>query len=367
MSAAAYDVPSRGRRLAGLAFGLIYLVLPAREIVTGGVPGAGVPWAWAMLLAFAISYVATALSPRTFAERVPWTYPLLWLTTLLGVVPPLLFGGAWLGLPVFTVVLHAMILPPRPAAVSLGGMLVVVAGGGLLVGADPAAIAIYGLQAVTLGLLFMGVRRSRLLTQQLRAAEGEMARLAATEERLRIARDLHDLLGHSMSLIVLKAELAGRLAERSPQAQREIRDIEAVARKALLEVRQAVTGYRRLSLPEELDSATAVLRAAGVEVRTRRSGLPLPAPLDGLLAWAVREGTTNVVRHAAARRCDLDVTYDGEQAMLVIVDDGRGAEPYEPGSGLKGLGERVRAAGGELAAGPEPAGGFGVRARVPAP
>jgi two-component system sensor histidine kinase DesK len=169
-----------------------------------------------MLLAFAISYVATALSPRTFAERVPWSYPPLWLTTL-------------------------------------------------------------------------------------------------------------------------------------------------------QEVRQAVTGYRRLSLPEELDSATAVLRAAGVEVRTRRSGLPLPAPLDGLLAWAVREGTTNVVRHAAARRCDLDVTYDGEQAMLVIVDDGRGAEPYEPGSGLKGLGERVRAAGGELAAGPEPAGGFGVRARVPAP
>ncbi len=273
MSAAAYDVPSRGRRLAGLAFGLIYLVLPAREIVTGGVPAAGVPWAWAMLLAFAISYVATALSPRTFAERVPWTYPLLWLTTLLGVVPPLLFGGAWLGLPVFTVVLHAMILPPRPAAVSLGGMLVVVAGGGLLVGADPAAIAIYGLQAVTLGLLFMGVRRSRLLTQQLRAAEGEMARLAATEERLRIARDLHDLLGHSMSLIVLKAELAGRLAERSPQAQpRDQRTSRPSRGKALQEVREAVTGYRRRSLPEELDSATR--RAA----RRRRGGAHAAGP-----------------------------------------------------------------------------------------
>jgi two-component system sensor histidine kinase DesK len=165
---------------------------------------------------------------------------------------------------------------------------------------------------------------------------------------------------------VLKSELAGRLAERSPQVRQEIADIESVARKALVEVREAVTGYRQRSLPEELDSARVVLAAAGVQAEVRVSGTPLPDLLDGLFGWSVREGTTNVVRHARATRCEIKVTFDGRRATLEIVDNGRGGDgPYETGSGLSGLGERVSGAGGSLRAAPT-AGGFLLRVQVPA-
>ncbi len=218
-----------------------------------------------------------------------------------------------------------------------------------------------------------------MLVGQLRQARDEVARLAASEERLRIARDLHDLLGHSLSLIVLKSELAGRLAESgSERALPEIRDIESVARQALVEVREAVTGYRQRGLSGELDGARAALEAAGTQVKIRMAGTPLPGDLDGLLGWAVREGVTNVIRHARAASCEIDVRHDGRSAVLEIVDDGCGTAPYgqaaeradgrpgERGNGLTGLTERVEAVGGTVFAGPRET-GFALRVAVPAP
>jgi two-component system sensor histidine kinase DesK len=373
---------SRPRRLALMAFGLCYLAFPVLEIVLGRLTGVRAVWAGAALVAFVAAYLATALGPPTFGQPVRWTYPLLALTTVLGLVPAAVFGGVWLALPVFTVVLYGMILPTRAAAVAVAAMLVAEAACGVISGTDAAGIGIYALQVVTIGLLFMRVRRTGVLARQLREAQGEVGRLAAADERLRIARDLHDLLGHSLSVIVLKAELAGRLAEDSPRVRQELGDIESVARKALAEVREAVTGYRRRSLAEELDGARAVLRAAGVETRVRRPDAPLPPHVDALLAYAVREGATNVVRHAAARRCTIEVTYEntygkrtgekrtggkatGGSATLEIVDDGRGGEPGGTGSGLAGLAERVRDAGGTLEARPGQKAGFRLRVRVP--
>ncbi|MGW4474690.1 sensor histidine kinase [Nonomuraea sp. NPDC004354] len=364
MTFGAGDVPSRGRRLAGMSVGLVYLFFPASEIATGAVTGARAAWGGVTLVVFAASYIATTLGPRTFEERSPWTYPLLALTTVVAVAGAAVFGEGWLTLPVYTTVLYSFILSPRPAAVGIAGMLAAVVGCGLLSGSDAATIVILGLQVVTLGILFMGVRRTRLLAQRLRTAQDEVARLAAADERLRIARDLHDLLGHSLSLIVLKSELAGRLAE--GRVQEEVGDIEKVARQALMEVREAVTGYRQRELSEELDNARAVLRAAGAEPVVRVTGTPLPEALDGLLGWAAREGVTNVVRHADATRCQIDVTYDGTAATLEIVDNGRGGPPESTGSGLAGLAERVRAAGGSIEAGPREAGGFRLWVAVPA-
>jgi two-component system sensor histidine kinase DesK len=243
--------------------------------------------------------------------------------------------------------------------------VVVVVWAGTISGSGVDGVIVLALQVVTLGVLFISVRNSRALTVKLRLAQDEVGRLAATEERLRISRDLHDLLGHSLSLIVLKSELAGRLAEQSPQMRKEIEDIESVARKALMEVREAVTGWRQPSLTEELDNARAVLRAAGVREEVRIAGTPLPGPLDGLFGWAVREGTINVVRHARATVCEIKVTFDGRHAILEITDNGNGGgDPYERGSGLRGLGERVADAGGTVMSGPEP-GGHGLRVRVP--
>ncbi|WP_345574220.1 sensor histidine kinase [Nonomuraea rosea] len=361
------DTPSRGRRLLGISVGLVYLVFPVTEIVVGVLTGARAIWAGVLLLTFVAAFLATVLSVKSFLERGRWTYPLLALTTALGVTGALVFGGSWLSLPVYTVVLYGFTLPPALALWAMLANLAVVIVAGIINHSELEGIIVLAFQVVTLGVLFISVRNSRVLNVKLRLAQDEVARLAVTEERLRIARDLHDLLGHSLSLIVLKSELAGRLAEESPQARKEMADIETVARKALTEVREAVTGWRQRSLPEEIDGARAVLRAAGVREQVRVAGTPLPAPLDGLFGWAVREGTTNVVRHARATTCEIKVTYEGGEAILEIVDNGKGGvEPYTPGSGLRGLGERAADAGGTMTAGPRPGGGHHLRLLVPA-
>jgi two-component system sensor histidine kinase DesK len=353
------------RKLLGLSVGLVYLVFPATEIVTGVVSGARAFWAGASLVAFVASYLATVLTARSFTERNSVTFPLLVLTTLLAVVSAFVFGGSWICLLVYTVVLYCMGLPPRWALWAVGANLAVILVCGAVTSADFGSVLVYALEVVTLGVLFISVRNTRTLAYKLGQAQGEVARLAATDERLRIARDLHDLLGHSLSLIVLKSELAGRLAGDEPKVRHEISDIESVARQALVEVREAVTGYRQRSLSEELDNARSVLRSAGVDPHVRISGTPLHDLLDGLFGWAVREGVTNVIRHARATRCDIDVAFDGSRATLEILDDGRGGESLQLGSGLQGLTERVHGAGGSVETGAAPKGGFRLRVLIP--
>ncbi|WP_424531721.1 sensor histidine kinase [Sphaerisporangium viridialbum] len=358
--------PSRWRRLMGMSFGLVYLFYPLADITSGSVTGFKAYAEVAALVAFVASYIATVMSPKNYGQPGRWTLPLLGLTTLMAIVFPFLFGGGWLALPIYVTVVISMALPLRAALAGMAGMIAVVLVGGHFTGADGGTISLLVLQVITLGVLFMSVRNTRVLVVQLHQAQGEVARLAAGEERLRIARDLHDLLGHSLSLIVLKSELAGRLSEQgSPRAADEIRDIESVARLALQEVREAVTGYRQRGLSEELDNARAALDAAGVAVTVRMAGTPLPDVLDGLFGWAVREGVTNVVRHARASRCEITVSYDDGGAALEIADNGPHAGPYEPGSGLCGLAERVEAAGGSVDAGSRPEGGFRLRVLVP--
>ncbi|MFF0311632.1 sensor histidine kinase [Streptosporangium sp. NPDC004379] len=356
----------RVRLLAKLSTGLVYMCFPILEIVTGELTGARAAWGVLGLVVFTACYAAAVLLVRTFGEPDRSTYWLLGAATVLAVALAATLGGSWTALPIFAVVLHAGMLRPRQSMACIAAMCLVVTLVGLLEEHDLGLTLLFLLQAVTLGALFRGMRSTRLLVAQLRRAQEEMARLAAGEERLRISRDLHDLLGHSLSLIVLKSELAGRLAaEGSERALPEIRDVEAVARKALVEVREAVAGYRRRGLPEELDGARAALEAAGTHVTVRLAGTPLPEELDGLLGWAVREGVTNVIRHARAGRCEIGVTSDGGATVLEIADDGRGAGPYEPGSGLRGLAERVEAAGGVVSAGPR-RNGFVLRVTVPA-
>jgi two-component system sensor histidine kinase DesK len=213
------------------------------------------------------------------------------------------------------------------------------------------------------------VSRLILTVRELRAAREEIARLAVAEERLRFARDLHDLLCHSLSSIALKSELAGRLLPAAPdRAAVEVHDIEGVARKALREVREAVTGYRQPTLDEELAGAREMLEAAGISCETERNVGVLPNDVDAVLAWAVREGTTNVIRHSHATHCQIRLIQDGEQIHAEITDDGPGA-PSEGnethGSGLSGLAERVAANYGKFEAGSPPEGGFRLRVSLP--
>ncbi len=198
------------------------------------------------------------------------------------------------------------------------------------------------------GGLCMHQRTVRTANAQLRLSRREVKRLARVAERERIARDLHDLLGHTLSTITLKAALAARLVERDPErAAEEMREVERVSRQATQEVRGAVAGYRTRSLKEELASARTALDAAGVAFEVTGS-VPRISPLEeGVLALALREAVTNVVRHAGARRCGVAFAIDDEGVRLEVADDGRGAHGPE-GSGLLGMRERLASLGGKL-------------------
>jgi two-component system, NarL family, sensor histidine kinase DesK len=198
-----------------------------------------------------------------------------------------------------------------------------------------------------IGFVNMHFCQVRRRDEQLRLAHGEIRHLAAVAERERIARDLHDVLGHTLSLIVLKSELASKLAERDPQrAAREIRDVEQVSRKTLQEVREAIRGYRA-SLADEIGRAQSMLAAASTEVRLDTALVTLPRAVDDVLAMALREGVTNVARHSGARRCLIRFSASDTAYALEVADDGRGGTVRE-GSGLRGMRERVEALGGTV-------------------
>ncbi|MCQ3975227.1 MAG: sensor histidine kinase [Anaerolineae bacterium] len=225
-----------------------------------------------------------------------------------------------------------------------------------------------------LGVDLIGVARLADALRELYAARGELARQAVTEERLRLARDLHDLLGHTLSLITLKSELAGRLVEKEPaRAAQEIHEIEREARRALREVREAVAGYRQPTLRSELTGARQMLEAAGITCTVEHAVEALPPAIDTVLAWTVREGVTNVIRHSRARQCTIRVRSENGNACVEVINDRyhqreRDTTPVRTGSGLSGLTERVTAHRGLVEAGPlscEGNPGFQLRVELP--
>ncbi|RNL83904.1 sensor histidine kinase [Halostreptopolyspora alba] len=201
------------------------------------------------------------------------------------------------------------------------------------------------------------------------AARQAQARLAVSEERLRFARDMHDLLGHSLSGMAVKSELASRLAERDPaRAAREMAAVHQLARDALREVRSAVSGYRDVDLDAEIASVRAVLSAAGVRCEVRGETAGIPAEQRTLSAWLVREATTNVLRHSSAARCVITLRREERALVVEVFNDGaRGSGDTQVrfGNGLTGLAERAAAAGGTVTASASGANGFLVRAVLP--
>ena len=204
--------------------------------------------------------------------------------------------------------------------------------------------------------------------EQLRRTREELARVAVAEERARMSRDLHDLLGHTLSVMVVKAEAVRRLAARDPDAAAaHAADIEDVGRAALTDVRAAVDQMKTLSLSEELAGARRALDAAGIRTSVAGASSALPEIADQALAWVVREGATNVLRHSGAASCRFEITEDGDEFRLAVVDDGIGGPvASERSGGLDGLRQRLRAVDGRLDVRPGDE-GFRLEARVPAP
>ncbi|MFJ6566774.1 sensor histidine kinase [Streptomyces sp. NPDC091292] len=285
------------------------------------------------------------------------------------------YGGSWLlffpllGLATGAVVRGRAI---GPVGLGLSGLAGVVAGLRDGWGAVNVAYGTFLSCMVTAAILTLSET-----VRELRETREELARSAVEKERLRFSRDLHDLLGHTLSVIVVKSEAARRVAPRDMAAALDqITDIESVGRQALTEIREAVTGYRVGSLDTELDGARGALSAAGVEPVVRRSGPPLAPGTEALLGWVVREAVTNVIRHSGASRCELTIESGTERVRLTVADDGGGSGGSGGaggtggfggigGTGLKGLTERLATAGGALTAGPAAGGGFLVTAELP--
>lgn len=203
--------------------------------------------------------------------------------------------------------------------------------------------------AILVGALNVHHANTSRMNAKLRLAQHEIEHLAKVAERERIARDLHDVIGHTLSLIVLKSELASKLADRDPaRAASEIHDVERIARGALTQVRSALTGYRSAGVARELESAQEVLKTAGIDVDISRSAATFTSPEEAVLSLAVREAVTNVLRHSRASQCviRIDQHSDGRR-QVQIADNGTGSSGPQ-GLGLRGMQERISAIGGEV-------------------
>jgi len=353
---------------------LVYLVQPVGELfghrhgvlwIAGGIT---------ITIAFCVIYVPALVNVEKWPRLSRAGLVALGLLAALACT---VYGKNWTPLWIYVSAAAGMILPA--AARQRVAMLGIVAIAGLysffswLSYLDLANYLAVLLPVLLIGLAMMGFRMQMVLMRELSQARGAVAKLAANEERLRLARDMHDLTGQSLSLITLKSDLAAkRLAKLAPSAERdaslgELGDIGRVSRQTLHDIREAVSGYRRPTLAIEVITARNVLEAAVISLEddpalTMRSGTFDP-DTEAVLAWCLREAVTNVIRHSGAKNCRIRLAEHGDELFLEVTDDGRGlpeadlaAPPGEKqssrGSGLRGMSERLSAVGGRLSLGP---------------
>ncbi|MEV7009373.1 histidine kinase [Streptosporangium sp. NPDC051022] len=277
--------------------------------------------------------------------------------------------GWWAGVP--TILLGSVLLRLRPP-LALGCLVpMAVADFAFIWSASSAEYRLGGAfyHVITLfvtGFVIYGVARLVVVSRELAQARTELAEAAVLRERLRISRDLHDGLGSNLTAIALKGDLARRLVEGDPGAAKtELSELIEVARDAAQEVRQVARGYREMSLAEEVHRAVALLEASGVSCQTNLADLTVPRPVDEALAWAVREGITNVVRHSQATTCSISTSVREGTVRLELVND-RARRSAADGNGLTGLRERTVGLGGTISAERTDGGGFRLAVEVPA-
>ena len=359
----------RGGRLLGPLFGLVFLIYPVRAVLLSEPTPARVALALGGAALFAgvflwLMWTQEPLrSPSAEPSDIRRHRAAVVFLALLAISLNLVLGSEWRVLFFHVNVAAGVMLLTTDAYVAITGLAAITFGLGVFSG-----MAWLALPTAAIGLWATSFVRQVAAVAELRSAREELARMAVNEERLRFARDLHDLLGHSLSLITLKSELAGRLLPEEPEkAETEVHDIEEVARQALGEVREAVGGYRNPTLDEELAGAAEMLGAAAIDFEIENDAGLLPREIDGVLAWAVREGTTNVIRHSQARNCHILLAREDGMVYATITDDGRGeTDQGTSGSGLSGLAERVATfSDGRFDVGPLPEGGFRLSVELP--
>ncbi len=376
-------LPRQGRAMRFLFTGvwLVYLLAPVSQLFGHH---HSVPWIVGGLLiavAFSVSYVYVIGSWQRWGS---WRSTRVGLVAIfvLAVVACVIYGSDWLTLWIYVSAATGFVVPGRKTA--MRAVLGVSACYALLAWLTHVSMSTFLLNllpVVLIGWAMAGFRYQAVLVHELSMARDTVAKLAASEERLRLARDMHDLTGQSLSMITLKSELVGKLLVRLPESKdrdaalREVGDISQVSRRTLHDIRDVVSGYRRPTLAVEIITARTALDAAGIHLDddpdlTLRSGTFDPEA-EAALAWCLREATTNVIRHSSARNCRVRLTQRDGELSLEVTDDGHGLEGLAarpgtgpeatPGSGLRGMSERLTALGGRLSLGEARADGGGHR------
>jgi len=385
-------LPRQGRAVRFLFTGvwLVYLAAPVSQLFGHD---HSVPWIVGGLLialAFCVIYVYVIGSWQRWGD---WRKVRVGLAAIfvLAVVACVIYGSDWLTLWLYVSAATGFVIPDRTAAMrAVLGVSACYALLAWLAHASMPTFLLNLLPVVLIGWAMAGFRYQATLVHELSLARETVAKLAASEERLRLARDMHDLTGQSLSMITLKSELVSKLLARLPgskdrdAALREAGDISQVSRRTLHDIRDAVSGYRRPTLAVEIITARTALDAAGIHLDddpalTLRSGTFDPEA-EAALAWCLREATTNVIRHSGARNCQVRLTQRARELSLEITDDGHGLQGLAtrpgtspeatPGSGLRGMSERLTALGGRLSLSEaKVGGGHGLRlvATVPVP
>ena len=381
-----YYVPGTGNPMRWFfsAIWLVYLISPVADLFGHH---HGVVWIVGGL-AITVAFCAIYLSVLMYDDEHPRLarYGLVAIAVLAALACAV-YGKEWTPLWIYVSAATGMVLAPAGRRVAMLGILAVGACYAFFSWLSHFSLGNFLavlLPVVLIGVAMMGFRWQITLMHELAEARGTVAKLAANTERLRLARDMHDLTGQSLSMITLKSELAAkRLAKLPSSAERnavltELGDIGRVSRQTLHDIREAVSGYRRPTLAIEVITARNALEAAGIELDddaglTLRSGTFDP-DAEAVLAWCLREAVTNVIRHSRARHCRIRITGHQEELSLEVTDDGRGFAGQDPasprGSGLRGMSERLSAIGGRLSLGAAThgpvTGGFRLVATVPA-
>lgn len=332
----------------------------------------------AIVLSLLASAIFVPLYMRSWQNGRQRPLPFIAATLAIGLalIPFNVGGNTFI---IYTMAMAGAQLPPRRAMlIGMLSWLLMTAQFALLGYGLETMVAYCGMTLVVGGMVLLSTAFAQVQerqTAELRLSQDEVKRLAALAERERIGRDLHDLLGHTLSLVVLKSELAGKLLDRDATAARQqIREVETVARHALAEVRQAVSGIRQSGLLAEIAACRLALLSADIELVLQMAPLPISGEVEAVLAFSLREATTNVLRHAGATRVDIELGSElgselgeeGDVLRLQITDNGRGGS-IEPGNGLHGMRERLASINAQLEIEHPKNRGTRLSIRVPAP
>jgi two-component system sensor histidine kinase DesK len=370
-SSAPYEVYG-GQRLARVILLTVlcgFLAVQLIDILSSPIPSRGIDLAVGIVsicVVFILQLFISAAGAEGWSKQR--RLGMLLAQGLVTYLPLIILGRQWAGMAGFLAGSILLLIPGVTAwllfSAVIGSMLV----GPLILGLGAYSVAYLTVASLDIGLIVFGLSRLTLVIRYVHATRAERAQLAVVRERMRFARDLHDLLGYSLSAITLKAELTRRLVDTNPERARdELAEVLDVARQALADVRLVASGYRNMSLSKEAASVTSLLATAGITGRVDIDCEALDEAVDTVLATVLREAVTNLLRHSAAKNCAIEAEVAGDAVRLRVTNDGvpQTAGSRRDGGGLENLAQRLLAVGGTLVAASGPDGRFEVLATVP--